>query len=191
MSKIFFLMWVSGSGKTTVLNTSGILDRDDIKYVQSYTTRPLREGEINGVKYFHIRKEEFQKDIDAGDFLEYATVHQTDFYGTKYSAMVRPLEQWISTIKEIEMFWLEKIQQEGKIDGRYITIFLDIPDEVMKERIRGREEIAEEYLEKRLYSAEFEREKARERCDYIIDASQPLENVVEAFLDIMGKELDI
>ena len=189
MAKIFFLMWVSGAGKTTVLNESWILDRDDMQYVPSYTTRALRHGEINGVKYFHISKEAFEEAIAKGEFLEYAWVHQSDYYGTKYEPMVWPLDKGISTIKEIEMFGLEKIREEGKIDGKYVTIFLDLPKEIMKERILWREEIDEEYLNKRLASADFERGKARERCDYIIDTSQPLENVIEAFLEIVEGEL--
>lgn len=181
-------MWVSGSGKTTVLHESWVLDRHDMQYVPSYTTRSLRPWEKNGEKYFHITKAQFEEAIAKGGFLEYALVHQTDYYGTKYDAIIWPLSTWISTIKELEIFGLEKIQKEGKIDGKYVTIFLDLPEEKMKERILWRGKISEEYLQKRISSAAFEREKARERCDYIIDASQPLENVIEAFLEIVERE---
>ena len=188
MAKIFFLMWVSWSGKTTVLESSGLLDDPTFLYVQSYTTRPLREGETQGEKYRHISKEEFEQALAAGEFLEHAVVHESYYYGSKYASLVEPLEKWIHTIKEIDMSGLIDIQDSGMIDGKYCTVFLDIPQETMRERITWRGLVSWEELEQRLASAAFEREEAATRCDHIIDASQPLEKVVENVIHIIRSE---
>jgi len=178
-------MWVSGSGKTTVLNASWIVDTPTFLYVQSYTTRPLREWEVNGEKYHHIDKEVFQQGIQAWEFLERATVHQDYLYGTKYLDLVWPLEKGVNTIKEIDMYGLLDIIKQWKIDWLYTTIFLDVPEEVMLERIRWRGDVSDEEVKKRIESSKFEREQAKIHCDYIIDASQPLEKVVEEFTRII------
>ena len=189
MAKIFFVMWVSGAGKTTVLNESGVLQDPAFKYVQSYTSRPLREGEVNGQKYHHISLEEFEAAIERGEFLEYAIVHQSHLYGTNFEAMTAPLADGISTIKEVEINWLIKIVEEGKIDGQYVSIFLDIPNDVMIERITSRGVLPDDDLDKRLESTILERSKAQELCHYIIDASRPLEEVVAEFQSIVEKEV--
>lgn len=46
------------------------------------TTREPRDGETNGVEYFFVSKEEFQKQIDEGNLLEYAIIHSNHYYGT-------------------------------------------------------------------------------------------------------------
>lgn len=84
-------MGVSGSGKTTIFNSLEIFPQ--LSYVQSYTTRPLRPGEINGVKYNHISRDAFEQAIMNNEFVEYATVHATDLYGTKWSSIQTLLDQ--------------------------------------------------------------------------------------------------
>lgn len=185
MAKIFFLMWVSGAGKTTVLQTSWILSDPNFSYVQSYTTRWLRKWEVNGEKYHHITHYDFTTSIDRGEFLERATVHKDYLYGTKYEDIVWPLANWVNTIKEIEIYGLMDIQDDEKIPGLYTTVFLDIPAEVMKERICSRWAVSDDELLKRLESANLERTEAKKRCDYIIDASQALCVVVKEFLAIV------
>lgn len=179
MARIFFLMGVAGSWKTTVLTHAWLWERHNFIYVPSYTTRPLRAGEINGHKYRHITKEAFEAKIKQGDFLEYALVHQMYLYGTDYTAITAPLTRKQSTIKEIEIYGLLNIQADGRIQGQYTTIFLDIPDDLMLERITQRQTISDEELKNRLISADFERLQAKNHCDHIIDATQPLDTVCE------------
>jgi guanylate kinase len=137
MAKIFFLMGVSGSGKTTVLKESGVLERNDMYYVQSYTTRPLRDGEKNGEKYHHVTRDVFQQSIDTGEFLEWAIVHQDYLYGTKIADVQSCLDKDISVIKELEMYGLQKIVQDHP-DLPMVSIFLDVDDVCMQQRINGR-----------------------------------------------------
>lgn len=182
MSKFIILMWVSGSWKTTVLNESGILHDKRFEYVQSYTTRPLREWEVNWVKYYHISDAEFERSIMAGEFLEYALVHRLYNYGSKIASVTSVIDQWRYPIKEIDMYGLVKIQEQTSLPFSYASIFLDIPNSVMVQRINNRGLLSASELQERIKSAEFEREQAQKRCDVIIDASQPLELVVETFI---------
>jgi guanylate kinase len=179
MPKIIFLMGVAGSGKTTVLHESWLLNLPNFVYVPSFTTRPMREWEINGEKYHHITPSEFQSKIDNDDFLECAVVHQIAMYWTDYTTITAPLLEWKNSIKELEMFWLIAIEESQKIDGQYITIFLDIPLGLMTERIQQRQTISEDELHKRIASATFEKEQAQIRCHHVIDATQSIEKVCE------------
>lgn len=172
-------MWVAGSGKTTLLNKSWLLEHANFVYVPSFTTRALRAWEVNWVKYIHIDHDQFTKKIENNEFLEYATVHQVALYGTEYESIIKPLHTWKNSIKEIDMYWLIKIQEEHRIDDLYTTIFLDIPLEIMKIRILQRQQIAEDELAKRIQSALFEKAQAVNRCNFIIDATQPIETVCD------------
>lgn len=69
----------SGAGKGTILGD--IMAHDSFKFSVSYTTRQPRQGEQNGVHYFFVTKDEFQKMIDQDSFIEYFNVH-SNFYGT-------------------------------------------------------------------------------------------------------------
>ena len=64
----------SGSGKSSLMKKL-LREIPDAYFSISSTTRGIRDGEQDGVNYHFISKEEFQKDIDAGFFLEWAKVH--------------------------------------------------------------------------------------------------------------------
>ena len=77
---ILIISGPSGCGKSTLLKEV-YKDIDDYYFSISTTTRAPRVGEVNGVDYFFVTKKEFEKDINNGDFLEYAKVHD-NYYGT-------------------------------------------------------------------------------------------------------------
>ncbi|NVM23579.1 MAG: guanylate kinase [Desulfobacterales bacterium] len=77
---LFIISGPSGTGKSTVLRV--ILEkRPELRYSISYTTRPPREGEQDGVDYDFISKDAFRKKMDSGEFAEWAEVHG-ELYGT-------------------------------------------------------------------------------------------------------------
>lgn len=184
MTKIVFLLWISGSWKTTILHASGLLHHPHFVYVPSFTTRPLRNHETNWEKYIHISDEEFQKKIANHDFLEYARVHQSAFYGTDYASITAPLHQGKNSIKELEIYWLMKIQEEKRIEELYTTIFLDIPLTLMKQRITQRQHVDDDELTKRMESAVYESEALKMHCEHRVDATQPLEVVCDRVKEI-------
>ena len=184
MATIFFLMWVSGAWKTTVLRESWLLESNNVIYVPSYTSRWLRPWEVDWEKYHHISAEAFQAWIEDWEYLEYAVSNGLNMYGTKYEDIIAPLKQQKHALKEIETRGLLMLKEDGRINNRFQTIFLNISDELMRERILKRWGDEEE-VARRIAIAQNEREVADEYCDYMIDASQPLENVIEACLHII------
>ena len=181
---IYFLLWVSGAWKTTLFQELDKVSQDNFVYVPSYTTRDPRPGEVNGVKYRHISQEEFEQGIENGEFMERA--HSTNiwtYYGTKYEDMIAPTREGKNTIKEIEPVWLEKVIQEGKVNDNMISIFLDIDDEKIKERLMTRWSQAE--IPNRVGRAQMERDMAKKYCDHFIDASRSLEKVRADFFEIL------
>ena len=71
----------SGAGKTTIVKEL-LRKNKDLVFSVSATTRDRRKGEIEGVDYFYLTKEEFKKKVDSGDLVEYELRFNGDYYGT-------------------------------------------------------------------------------------------------------------
>lgn len=181
-------MWVTWSGKTTLLNGSWILNHEWFTYVPSLTTRSLRDWEVNGEKYRHITTQEFENNIQEWNMLEYAHVHQTAYYGTTLKWITNPWKQWKIAIKEIETQWLIKIIEEWKITGQFLSIFLDIPENILQWRLQERWTTNPVEVQKRIQSSYQERKDAAQYCDIIIDASWSKQEVAEEFWKSLNKK---
>jgi len=174
---IVFLMWVSGAWKTTVMTE--LLKLDHLEYIPSYTTRAMRAWEKQWQKYRHISQEVFEDAIKNDEFLEYAFVHNTAYYWTKKQPLYDAQEAGKTPIKEMDLLWLQKLAEQKKITPDMVTIFLDLDDVFMTTRILWRQsDISADELQQRLISANHERELAQKLCTHIIDAQQPLVDVV-------------
>ena len=90
----------AGSGKSTV--TKYIRENPEYVFSISRTTRYTRPGEVDGVDYYFISKEEFQKKLDENDFLEHAE-YCGEFYGTPKSLVYEQIEKGKNVILEIEV----------------------------------------------------------------------------------------
>ena len=98
----------------------------------SYTSRPIRGNEVNGVDYYFVTKEEFEEKIQNGEMLEYAQVHYNDYYGTPKSHIKEKLDAGIDVILEIDI--QGAIQIKEKVNEA-IFIFILAPS---MEEIRNR-----------------------------------------------------
>lgn len=174
---LILLMWVSGSGKTTLM-TELLQAHSQLVLVPSYTTRPMRPDERNGRKYWHISENNFEKSISRWEFLEYATVHAKHYYGTKVSEINQAFAKKLIPITEVDMHWLEKIRKDNK-GIEYVSVFLDLSDDMMVERIKKRWRVVQEEIDRRLFSAQDERKKAEQYCDYILDTNDTLKNNIK------------
>ncbi len=185
--KLILLMWVSGSGKSTIIQEL-LSTYDRLEMVNSYTTRPMRSWEVNGDRYTFVSNSEFEYAVQNGEFLEYAFVHKQYYYGTKIADVQKIINNWKSPITEVDMHWLEKIQRIGDLQREYKSIFLDVPNELIKHRTQIRWQMSHDDLNKRLESAIYERNRAQCICDYIIDTSWEIkENIyrVNQVLDLI------
>ncbi len=185
--KLILLMWVSGSGKTTLM-TELLQTHSQLVLVPSYTTRPMRPNEKNGRKYWHISDQDFKKMIDNWEFLEYALVHNKYLYWTRISEIGKAFDKWMIPITELDMNWLEKIIKDGKIND-CISIFLDLPDDIMMERIKLRWSVIQEEIDRRVVSAHLERVKAKKLCDYVVDASGKVKENLKRINNILKEIL--
>lgn len=153
----------SGAGKGTICKE--LLNKNDqIKLSVSATTRKPRNGEVDGVNYFFIEKEEFTKMVENGEFLEYAQIYD-NFYGTPKAAIIECLEKGQDVILEIEMQGARQIK-EVYPEGVFIFVLPPSLQE-LKSRIVGRGTETQEEIEKR-FSCAFEEINQIVNYDYFI-----------------------
>ena len=173
--KLFVVSAPSGCGKGTILLE--VLNKNkNLFYSVSATTRTPREGEIDGVNYYFLSKDEFKREIDNGGMLEYAQ-YCDNFYGTPKKKVVEKLEQGIDVILEIET---KGAMQVKGVMPEAVLIFI-LPPSVLELRRRlnkrGTEE--ENVIEKRVKEAEDEIRRAF-NYDYII-MNDELDKAIEDF----------
>ena len=133
--KIIIIVAPSGSGKSTLIKTLK-LDFPEILESVSFTTREIREGEVNGIAYNFIDTEEFESKIKTNDFLEWAKVHG-NYYGTSKEFV----EQQLSVGKNL-LFDLD-IQGTDSFKNYFCNeanaIFIEPPSmEELERRLRVR-----------------------------------------------------
>lgn len=190
MGHIYFIMWVSWAWKGTLINNIRKENIWKLHIPLSYKSREIRETEINWVDAHFISKEEFFHGIEKHEFLEYAIVHETDYYGTKYIDVIdNGVNQWKIVIKELDIHGLKRLRKEKpEFDSKYTTIFLNIPVNILKERIEKRWALMiDSELEIRINSAIMEEEESAKYCDYIIDATKTEKEVLDEVLNIIKK----
>lgn len=164
--KLFLILGPSGSGKGTVINHLR-KEFPDAIFPLSCTTRSARPGEKDGQVYHFLTKEEFQKKISAGDFLEWAVVHHDNYYGTLKQPILDALMQRKTVIREVDMQGVKSIQKLLP-SSQVSAIFITAPSwENLKKRILGRSVIPEEELKQREESFKKEMEFSRE-CDFVV-----------------------
>jgi len=149
---LYIISAPSGAGKTSLVKA--LLERDQrIRVSVSHTTRAARPGEEDGVAYNFVALTEFDRLIEAGQFLEYAEVF-TNKYGTSKGWVESQLAQGIDVILEIDWQGAE-IVREKMPDARSIFILPPSRDELLR-RLTGRGTDSDEVIAGRMAQAESE-----------------------------------
>ena len=159
----FVLSAPAGTGKTTLVR---MLSKEFPCVWESIscTTRPPREGEVEGKDYFFLSREEFEEKIIQGDFLEYAEVFGY-YYGTSMASVVKQQEMGNHVFLVIDT---QGAMQLKKKHFSAVYIFLSPPSlEELKGRLHKRQTESVEGIEKRLSWAEAEMAMA-DHYDYHI-----------------------
>jgi len=165
---VVIVMAPMGSGKGTLIKHIQTL-YPDIYTTVSCTTRDKRPGEIYGREYYFITSDEFDKKIDAGEFLEWAHFG-LNRYGTLKSEIIPRLQQGQVVITEVELQGVEQLL--AILPRNHITVaFIDAGGwETMKQRAQMRAPMSEEELQKR-YERYLIEIKAKDKADIIINNS--------------------
>ena len=166
MGSLVVVSGPSGSGKTSITKeVCKIIGEDKTYFSISSTTRPPREGEKDGVDYFFLSKDEFLKDIENGEFLEWAEVHG-NYYGTSLKPIKKALEENRVVFLDIDVQGFESIK---KIYPQIITsVFVTTKNkDILIKRLKDRGIENEESLKLRLINALNEMKKIDE-YDYLL-----------------------
>jgi guanylate kinase len=157
----------SGGGKTTLCERL-LAEFHQMVYSVSCTTRPPREGEIDGTDYFFISEDEFEQRAKAGEFLEHAHVH-----GYRYGTLRRYVEKGFATGRDVLMDidvqgaaqireQLASLPTHHPLRRGFVDIFIAPPSiEVLRKRLQLRGKDADAVIERRMQQAALELEQWR------------------------------
>src|SRR5689334_8874690 len=131
----------SGGGKTTLCQQL-LAVRTNVTRAITCTTRDPRPGEVDGIDYYFLDATIFLKRVQAGNFLEHATVHGNS-YGTLKSEVLEKLRQGSDVILNVDVQGAATIRKQAETDSELkralVTVFLAPPSmSVLEERLKRR-----------------------------------------------------
>ena len=182
--RIFIISGPSGVGKDSVIEQL----RETFpsaQYVVTATTRPMRPGEIDGVHYVFLTKDEFLSRIEQNDFIENATVYE-NHYGVPRSPIVEGLKQGRDVIIKVDVKGAATLR---RLIQNTISIFL-APEsmEALLTRLRDRKTDDPEVLMKRFKTASAELSEVK-HFDYVVfNEAGKLDDAVECICEIVHVE---
>jgi guanylate kinase len=168
---LFVISAPSGAGKSTIV--SALRQTPDTVYSVSCTTREPRPGELDGEDYNFMETAEFERRIAAGDFLEYARVHDR-YYGTLRQTITDQLRNGIDVLVDIDTQGAATIRRSNDsfIQDSLADIFIMPPSiEELRHRLIKRGTETSEQIERRLATAASEMKCWREYKYTIISGS--------------------
>ena len=179
--KLFIVSAPSGAGKTTLCRA--VLNHfPQMRYSVSYTTRPPRSGEKNGVDYHFISQQEFEAGLEKGQWAEWASVHG-HLYGTSAVFLERETAAGRNILLDID------VQGAKQIQSRYpnsVLIFIMPPSmDILKQRLCSRDTDSQPDIEKRLKNAE--KEMAQKYCYQHVVVNDELSLAIKQLTDLIAK----
>lgn len=133
--KLIVIVAPSGTGKSTMIKRLKV-DLPSLVESVSYTTRPIRVGEVHGQSYFFIGKEEFLAMKERNEFLEWAEVHG-NFYGTSKTFVEQCLTEGKHLLFDLDVQGTDSMKKY--FGERANVIFIAPPSvEELEKRLRGR-----------------------------------------------------
>ena len=183
MVNVFIISAPSGSGKSTLVS---MIRRSvpQLEFSISYTTRKPRGAEQNGREYFFVSREEFRQMIREDQFLEYAVVFETDYYGTACRFLDQAKNQGKDLLLDIDVQGAAQVKKKVR---EAVSIFILPPNRSeLEQRLRSRGQDTEEKIQRRLEEARREIENY-DKYDYIL-VNDHLDDSVKALEAILLSE---
>lgn len=178
---VFIISAPSGSGKSTLVGRL-LQTVDNLTFSVSYTTRASRGQERPGEDYTFTTREEFERRVADGEFLEHAEVFG-NYYGTHRSALARAVAEGKDLILDIDV---QGARQLEVALPEAVTIFVLPPSrQVLEQRLRARSIDSEEVIERRLQEAAAE-VRNYNQYDYVVinrdldESTAQLQSIVHA-----------
>jgi guanylate kinase len=183
VAEVFVITGPSGVGKGTLIR--GLLERvPELRLSVSATTRSPRPGERDGIDYHFLTPEEFERRVQAGDFVEHAE-YSGNRYGTLRSELERRLREGVPIVLEIEVQGARQVRQAMP---EAIAVFIAPPSpEALRARLVGRGTDSAEQVEARMRTAQRELEAQPEFAHVVVndrleEATAELERIVRSAL---------
>lgn len=177
----------SGTGKTTLCEQT-LAARPNMARAITCTTRDPREGEKDGVDYYFLDAGDFLKRVQAGNFLEHATVYGNS-YGTLKSEVLSKLRTGKDVLLNVDVQGAAAIrahaEQDAELKPALVTVFLTPPSiSILETRLKKRGQDSPQVIAKRLSVARQEIAQWK-NFDYLIVSSSIAEDVrrLQAILD--------
>lgn len=162
--KVIVIVAPSGTGKSTLIKKL-MIELPDLKESVSFTTRSMREGEVNGENYFFISKEHFEIKLNDEEFLEWAKVHD-NFYGTYKEFVDNSLENGVNLLFDLDVQGCDSFKEY--FNDKAQVIFIAPPSiEDLEKRLLKRGTETEESMKTRLTNAREELVR-KDDFDYLI-----------------------
>jgi guanylate kinase len=157
----------SGAGKTTLTRRLLAEFGPQLEFSVSYTTRPIRTGEVDGRDYHFITPARFEQMVEAGEFAEHAWVH-----GNRYGTAQGPIEAGLARGKDVifDVDWQGGAALSARWPSDSLKIFILPPDlKVLEARLRTRATDAPDIVQRRLGKAKEELEHFNEYQHLIVN----------------------
>lgn len=178
----------SGCGKDSICNE--ILNiRSNIQTSVSMTTRDMRNGEVEGKDYYFVTKEEFENNIKNNNLLEYAIVHEKDYYGTPKKNLFKTLDSGIDVILIIDIQGALQIKEKYP-EAIFIFILPPSMKELKKRLIKRGSETKESLL--RRFKSMYKEINTITKYNYVVvnDNLDDAVNKVNAILESQKCRVD-
>ena len=183
---LVLLSGVSGAGKDTIKKEL-IKRMENVESLPSFTSRPMRNGDVEGGTYCFVTKEEFERMLNDGELYEY-DVHHNNYYGTSKKFLNEKLASGKIIVKDIDVNGTEHLKEILKDDTKVVTVFLKVPKEELRRRLESRiDNPGPDEIKLRLNRFDYEESKIG-LYDYVLK-NNDLEKTVQIIMTIIENEL--
>ena len=183
--KLLKRMNKNGAGKDTIKKEL-IKRMDNVESLPSFTSRPMRPGDVEGGTYHFVTKEEFEERLANGEFYEY-DVHHNNYYGTSKKLLNDKLTSGKIIVKDIEVNGTEHLKELLGNDTKIVTIFLRVPKDELQKRLENRiDKPGPDEIKLRLNRFDYEESKIG-IYDYVL-RNNDLEKTVQIIMTIIENE---
>ncbi len=185
---LVILSGVAGAGKDTIKKEL-IKRMENVESLPSFTSRPMREGDIEGQTYNFVSREEFENMIEKQEFYEY-DIHHNQYYGTSRKLLNDKIKSGKIIVKDIDVNGTEHLKELLKQDTKVVTVFLRVPKEELRKRLEERvDKPSPAEIVLRLNRFDYEESKISS-YDYVLK-NDDLEKTVQIIRTIIENEQEM